>query len=392
MPDAPAVSVADDLSPSETLQLDKRFVRAFVIRRGSLTSHTAILARSLKIPSLIQCDIPLDPALQGKEAAVDGHDGTVYVEPNGDLRKTLEKRRAADCQAAQALEELRGKPAITRDGRRVELFANIGGVEDMEAALAGDAEGIGLFRSEFLYLGRKDLPGEEEQFEAYRRVIAGMGGRRVIIRTIDIGADKKADYLGLEAEENPALGCRGIRLCFDRPDVFLTQLRAIYRAAAFGKAAIMFPMISSLWELRRCKEAAAQAAEELVRQGNAAGKPELGIMIETPAAALIAGDLAREADFFSVGTNDLTQYTLAVDRQNEKLAPFMDPHHPAILRLLGMVVESAHEAGIRAGICGELAADPDLTGTFLKMGYDELSVSPAFILGLRGRIRAMDLS
>ncbi|MDR1898932.1 MAG: phosphoenolpyruvate--protein phosphotransferase, partial [Treponema sp.] len=385
----PSVVVAEDLSPSETLQLDKKLIRAFITRRGSTNSHTAILARTFKIPSLVQTDIPLDDGIDGRPMAVDGHEGFVYLEPDEETRQRLEARKRRDEEERRELEQVRGLPTVTRGGRKVELFANIGSVEDMEAALKEDAEGIGLFRSEFLYLGREDLPGEEEQFNAYRAVAEGMGGRKVVIRTMDIGADKQAAYLGLGKEENPALGYRAIRICFDRPDLFKTQLRAIYRASSYGKIAVMFPMITSLWELQHCKKTAAEVRQELSREGIVAGDVELGIMIETPAAALCAAELAREADFFSVGTNDLTQYTLAIDRQNEKLSRFMDTHHPALLRLLRMTVEGAHAGGIWAGICGELAADPEMTETLIEMGYDELSVSPAFILGTRKRIREM---
>jgi phosphotransferase system enzyme I (PtsI) len=387
----PSVVVAEDLSPSETLQLDKKLIRAFVTRKGSTNSHTAILARTLRIPSLVQAEIPLDDGVNGKAMAVDGHEGAVYVEPDGETRRRLEARQRRDEEDRLELERMRGLPTVTRGGRKVELFANIGGVEDMEAALHEDAEGIGLFRSEFLYLGRDDLPGEEEQFNAYRRVAEGMGGRKVVIRTMDIGADKQASYLGLEEEANPALGYRAIRICFDRPDLFRTQLRAIYRASSYGKIAVMFPMITSLWELQLCRKTAEEVRRELSAEGVTAGDVELGIMIETPAAALCAAELAQEADFFSVGTNDLTQYTLAIDRQNEKLGRFMDTHHPALLRLLRMTVEGAHAGGIWAGICGELAADPAMTETLIEMGYDELSVSPACILETRKRIRELNI-
>ncbi|MDR2245055.1 MAG: phosphoenolpyruvate--protein phosphotransferase [Treponema sp.] len=386
----PSVIVAEDLSPSETLQLDKKLIRAFVTRRGSTNSHTAILARTFKIPSLVQAEIPLDDDMNGRAMAVDGHEGAVYLEPDEETFKRLEARQRRDEEERRELERMRGLPTVTRDGRKLELFVNIGGVEDMEAALNEDAEGIGLFRSEFLYLGREAPPGEEEQFNAYRRVAEGMGGKKVVIRTMDIGADKQAAWLGLEEEANPALGCRAIRICFDRPDLFRTQLRAIYRASAYGKIAVMFPMITSLWELQQCRKTAEAVRRELSDEGVRTGDVELGIMIETPAAALCAAELAREADFFSVGTNDLTQYTLAIDRQNEKLDRFMDTRHPALLRLLRMIVEDAHKAGIWVGICGELAADPEMTGRLIEMGYDELSVSPAFVLKTRKRIREMN--
>jgi phosphotransferase system enzyme I (PtsI) len=320
---------------------------------------------------------------------VDGHRGILYLEPNEAIRSALAAQEARDREEEASLEALRGLPTVTRGGLRIELAANIGGVEDLEAVLANDAEGIGLFRSEFLYLGRQDYPDEDEQFAAYRAAAEVMKGKRVIVRTLDIGADKQAEYFGLEKEENPALGLRAIRLCFEQPEVFKTQLRAIYRASAYGKIAIMFPMITSLWELKRCKEFAAEARAELEAEGLSLGPVELGIMIETPAAALSADELAREADFFSVGTNDLTQYTLALDRQNARLEPFLDAHHPALIRLLKMTAESANKAGIWAGVCGELAADPQMTGLFLEMGYRELSVSPSFILGMRKRIREL---
>jgi phosphotransferase system enzyme I (PtsI) len=392
-PGVPSIVAADDLSPSEMLQFDKKYLQALVTRRGSLNSHTAILARTLKIPALVQvADISLDSRMNELPAVVDSHEGKVYFEPDEETKRGLEDLQRRDHEAALSLESFRGLPTITKDGHRIKLFANIGSVEDMESALSEDAEGIGLFRSEFLYLDRNDYPGEEDQFEVYRRVAERMGERKVIIRTMDIGADKKADYLGLEPEENPALGYRAIRICFAQPDMFKTQLRAIYRASAFGNIGIMFPMITSVWEVCRCKAAAAEAVKELTSCGIHTGIVELGIMVETPAAALISCELAQEVDFFSVGTNDLIQYTLAADRQNEKLAVFADPHHPAILRLLKMIAENAHEAGIWTGICGELAADPELTYEFLKMGYDELSVSPAFILELRKRIRNIELS
>jgi phosphotransferase system enzyme I (PtsI) len=393
---APSIVAADDLTPSDTLSLDKKLILAFVTRRGSTNSHTAILARILKIPSIVQANIPLNELtpdnFEGKEAAVDGHAGKCYLEPDETTRAALAARREKDLAETAELETLRGKETVTKDGRRIELAANIGGVEDIQAVLANDAEGIGLFRSEFLYLGKNTYPGEEEQFTAYKTVAEALKGKRVVIRTLDIGADKQAAYFGLDEEENPALGLRAIRLCFQRPDMFKTQLRAIYRASAFGKIAVMFPMIASVWELKKCKEFAALAREELAREGVKTGEVELGIMVETPAAAVCAEDLAKEADFFSVGTNDLTQYTLAVDRQNAALEPFADTHHPALLKLLAHIAESAHKAGIWAGICGELGADPEMTRKFLEMGYDELSMSPGFILGMRKRIREMDLS
>ncbi|MDR2470765.1 MAG: phosphoenolpyruvate--protein phosphotransferase [Treponema sp.] len=383
----PSVVIAEDLSPSDTLSLDKKLIRAFVTRQGSVNSHTAILARILKIPSIVQAGIPLDRAFDGRPAAVDGHTGKIYLEPDAETEQALKKKEEADRAEEKNLLALKGLPTVTRGGKKIELAANIGGVEDLDSVVENDAEGIGLFRSEFLYLGRKDYPGEEEQFAAYKAAAEALGGKRVVIRTLDIGADKQAEYFGLPKEENPALGYRAVRICLDRTDMFKTQLRALYRAAAFGKVAVMFPMITSVWELRKCKELAAEAKRELADRGVPAGEMELGIMVETPAAALCAGDLAKEAAFFSVGTNDLTQYTLAIDRQNAHLEKYLDTRHPALLALLKMIVDAAHREGIWAGICGELAADGEMTEAFLSMGYDELSVSPAFILGLRKRIR-----
>jgi phosphotransferase system enzyme I (PtsI) len=384
-----SIIIADDLSPSETVQLDKSLVRAFVIRHGSSNSHTAILARTLRLPSLIQANLPVDAKFNACFAAVDSHNGKLYIEPDEATIRTLESLRDNDKKEEAELEKLRGLSSTTEDGVEVCLCANIGGPEDLEAVLTNDAEGIGLFRSEFLYLSRDNYPSEDEQFKAYRSVAEGMKGRPVIIRTLDIGADKKIPYFDLAPEENPALGFRAIRICFERIDVFKTQLRALYRASAFGNISIMFPMIASLWELRRCKEIAAQVREELAGEGIAFEKVPLGIMIETPAAALISDELAKEADFFSVGTNDLTQYTLAVDRQNEKLSSFSDPHHPALLKLLQLTAESAQRAGIMAGICGELASDPALTEFFVQVGFRELSVSPGFILKTRQKIRSI---
>ncbi|MCL1813766.1 MAG: phosphoenolpyruvate--protein phosphotransferase [Treponema sp.] len=386
----PSIVIAEDLTPSDTLSLDKKLIRAFVTRKGSPQSHTAILARILKIPSIVQADINLNKEFDGKIAAVDGHAGIVYIEPDEATNKKLNQQEETDRAEEKSLETLRGLPTITKSGKKIELAANIGSVEDLQAVIDNDAEGIGLFRSEFLYMGRNNYPGEEEQFNAYKAAAEALKGKRVIIRTLDIGADKQAAYFGLPGEENPALGYRAVRICLDRTDMFKTQLRALYRAAAFGRIAVMFPMIASVWELKRCKELAAEAKAEVTKSGKIAGDIELGIMVETPAAALCADDLAKEAAFFSVGTNDLTQYTLAIDRQNADLEKYLDTHHPALIKLLEMIAESAHRAGIWAGICGELASDPEMTATFVKMGYDELSVSPVFILGLRKRIREME--
>lgn len=383
----PGILIADDLTPSETVQLDKEKILAFVTRFGSSNSHTAILARVMNIPSLVQTDIDITTELDGKLMVVDGFSGNYYVEPDeATLAELQEKQRKAK-NYKDELEKYRGMPSVTKKGHKVNLFANIGSVEDLKYVLDGDAEGIGLLRSEFLYLGRDTFPTEEELFEKYKTVIDTMNGKRVVIRTLDIGADKQVDYFNLEHEENPALGYRGIRICLKQKDIFRTQMRAIYRASAFGPVSIMFPMIISVDEVKEIKQFCLEIRSELDGEGYRYGDDtELGIMIETPAAAIMSEELAKEVDFFSVGTNDLTQYTLAIDRQNAKLDCFYDPHHPAILRLLEMVAKNAHKAGIWIGICGELGADPTLTKTFLQMGYDELSVSPSRILELRKNI------
>jgi phosphotransferase system enzyme I (PtsI) len=386
----PSVVIAEDLTPSDTLSLDKKMISAFVTRKGSTTSHAAILARILKIPYIVQSAIPLEKELDGKKTAVDAHNGIIYIEPDDITNKKLTIQKDADNAEEKALEALRGLPTVTRSGKKIELAANIGSVEDLQSVLDNDAEGIGLFRSEFLYMSRNNYPSEEEQFNAYKTVAEKLNGKRVVIRTMDIGADKMVSYFGLPKEENPALGYRAIRICLDRTDMFKTQLRALYRAAAFGNIAVMFPMIASVWELKRCKELALESKAELEKEGKKTGAIELGIMVETPAAAICADELAKEAAFFSVGTNDLTQYTLAIDRQNSDLDKYLDTHHPAVLKLLKNIAESAHKAGIWVGICGELASDPEMTASFLEMGYDELSVSPAFILGLRKQIREME--
>jgi len=384
----PTVVVADDLSPSETLAMDKSKIRAFVIRKGSENSHTAILSRSMGIPCIIQANFDsLDPEMDGKEMIVDGANGVCYLCPDEEIKAEMLKKMQEETAAKEQYESVRGLPTITMGGKRIRLYSNIGEPDDVDSVIANDSEGVGLFRSEFLYLGKGKFPTEDELFEAYRSVVQRLEGKQVVIRTLDIGADKQADYFKLDDEENPALGLRGIRLCLERPELFRTQLRAIYRASSYGNLAIMFPMISSIWEVRRCKEIAHDVCKEL---GMDAGKVELGIMIETPAAALCSDELAKEVDFFSVGTNDLSQYTLAVDRQNSKLESFYDPHHPAILKLLRMVAKAAKANGIWAGICGELAADPALTSTFIEMGYDELSVSPSFTLSMRKRIRELE--
>ncbi len=378
------IIVADDLAPSETIQLDREKVLAFVTRKGSTNSHTAILARTMNIPALVLT--PVAEEINGKEAIVDGFTGTVILEPDEDVRREYEEKQQQEAHRRELLERLKGKPAITEDGKEIKLYANIGGVKDVAAVLQNDAAGIGLFRSEFLYLQNQDYPTEEEQFKAYKTVAEMMAGKKVIIRTLDIGADKKVDYFQLDEEDNPALGYRAIRICLTRPEIFRTQLRALLRASAFGNIAIMLPMITSLWEVQKAKEIIADVKKELTEQGISYKDVEVGVMIETPAAVMIADDLAKEVDFFSIGTNDLTQYTLAIDRQNEHLDTFYNAHHPAVLRMIGMVAESAHKAGIWAGICGELGADLELTETFVKMGIDELSVSPSMVLPVRDKI------
>lgn len=385
--DEPVIVAADDLTPSETVKMDKNKILAFVTARGSSNSHTAILARSMNLPALVNTGLEAGESLNGKIGVVDGFHGEFLVEPEPELLDQMIHRKNQWVADLEALEQLKGKDNAASDGRRIDIFANIGKVEDAEAALEADAGGIGLFRSEFLYLGRDSFPTEEEQFSSYKAVLEKMGDKKVIIRTLDIGADKKVDYFCLEEEENPALGYRAIRICLDRPEIFITQLRAIFRASVYGRAAIMFPMIVSVNEIRRIKEIVGQVKKSLSQEGYPIKEVELGIMIETPAAALISDRLAREVDFFSIGTNDLTQYTLAVDRQNQKLESTCDTHHPAILKLIQMTVENAHRAGIWAGICGELAADTDLTETFLSMGVDELSVSPSSVLKVRKAVR-----
>ena len=378
-----SIIVADDLAPSETVQLDKDMVLSFVTVHGLPNSHTAILARTMAIPALVGVSLTLDGAVDGKLGIVDGTEGKLYVDPDEDTLRRMKRRKQEEAEQKELLQTLRGRENVTLDGKKVMLYANIGNLKDLAAVLQNDAGGIGLFRSEFIYLERDDYPTEEEQFQIYKQAAEAMAGKRVIIRTLDIGADKQCDYFQMEHEENPALGCRAIRICLMRPEVFKTQLRALFRASAYGKVAIMYPMITSVKEVKRIREIAASVKAELSGQGIEFGDPEQGIMIETPAAALISDELAKEADFFSIGTNDLTQYTLAVDRQNTKLDEFYDSHHPAIRRMISMVVENAHRAGIWAGICGELGADQSVTREFLAMGVDELSVSPESILSIR---------
>lgn len=381
--DEPKIIVAEDLAPSETVQLDKDKVLSFVTVKGSLNSHTAILARTMAIPALVNASVPLESEIDGRLGIVDGVNGTFYVDPDEETLAEMKKRQEEDLSRKQLLLTLKGKENVTLDGQKVMLYANIGNIKDLATVIQNDAGGIGLFRSEFIYLEKEDFPTEEEQFQIYRQVAQTMAGKRVIIRTLDIGADKQCDYFHMEHEENPALGCRAIRICLTRPEIFKTQLRALFRASAFGKIAIMYPMITSVQEVRKIKEIVEEVKAELTTQGVEFGNPEQGIMIETPAAAIISDDLAKEVDFFSIGTNDLSQYTMAIDRQNPQLDLFFDPHHPAVLRMISLVVENAHKAGIWAGICGELGADQSLTKEFLAMGVDELSVSPGSILPLR---------
>ncbi len=392
--DDKAIVCADDLAPSETVSLDKDKVLAFVTAYGSSNSHTAILARNMNIAAVIGAGSEfLEGIRDGDMMIVDGHTGEIFVDPDEETMARLEAKQAEDIRKKQLLQELKGKENVTLDGRSVKIYANIGGVGGIGAVLANDAGGIGLFRSEFLYLESEDYPTEEQQFAAYKKVLESMAGKKVIIRTLDIGADKQIGYFGLDKEENPALGFRAIRICLTRPGIFKTQLRALFRASAFGNLGIMFPMITSVPEVEKCLEMCAEVKRELTEEGIAFNEnTEIGIMIETPAAAVISDKLAPMVDFFSVGTNDLTQYTLACDRQNAKLEAFVDTHHEAVLRLIEMSAKNAHENGAWIGICGELAADLTLTETFLRMGIDELSVSAPFVLPLREKVRSIDLS
>ena len=385
----PSVIVADDLSPSETVQMDKEKILAFVTVHGSTNSHTAILARMMNIPALIGVPMKPDELKNGMTAVVDGFSGQVIFEPDETVKAETKKRIEEEAEKQKLLQELKGKENVTLDGRRIHIYANIGSVGDMGYVLENDAGGIGLFRSEFLYLGRNDFPTEEEQFQAYRQAAQMMAGKKVIIRTLDIGADKQVDYFQLGQEDNPAMGYRAIRICLKQPEIFKVQLRALLRAAVYGNLSIMYPMITSTEEVKRIYEIVAEVEEELKKQGVQYRIPEQGIMIETPAAVMISDRLAELVDFFSIGTNDLTQYTLAIDRQNERLDDFYNPHHEAILRMIQMVVENAHKCGKWAGICGELGADPTLTEQFVRMGVDELSVAPSMILKLRKIVREM---
>ena len=385
--DEPVIVVAEDLAPSETVQMDKEKLLAFVTRLGSANSHTAILARTMNIPALIEVDIKEE--WNGKMAVVDGYTGTFYIDPDEDILKKMQEKKEEDIKARELLQELKGKEDITVDGKHIKLYANIGGVKDVTSVLANDAVGIGLFRSEFLYLEADNYPDEEAQFQAYKTVAENMAGKKVIVRTLDIGADKQVDYFNLDHEENPAMGYRAIRICLDRRDIFRTQLRALLRASAYGNIGIMYPMIISVDEVKEIKKIVESIKAELTEKGIEYGEVEQGIMIETPAAVMISDLLAEEVDFFSIGTNDLTQYTLAIDRQNSKLDNIYDSHHPAVLRMIQKTIENGHKAGCWVGICGELGADMTLTETFLKMGIDELSVSPTFVLPIRKLIREM---
>lgn len=390
--DEPVIMVAEDLAPSETVQMDKSKILSFVTQKGSVNSHTAILARTMGIPALIGSDIVIDESLNGKLAVVDGTNGVVYIEPDEATLSVMQEEQRKDNEKKALLQELKGKEDVTLDGKKIKLYSNIGNIKDLANVIANDAAGIGLFRSEFIYLESDTFPTEEEQFNIYRTVAESMAGKPVIIRTLDIGADKQCDYFELDKEDNPALGLRAIRICLTRPEIFKTQLRALYRASAYGNISIMYPMIISEQEVDKIKVIENEVKAELTEQGIEFGNPKSGIMIETPAAVIMSRQLAKKVDFFSIGTNDLTQYTLAIDRQNTKLDDFYDAHHPAILAMIRMVVENAHAEGIWSGICGELGADTTLTEEFLKMGVDELSVSAGKVLAVRKVIRETRIS
>lgn len=391
--DEPCILYADDLTPSETIQMDTKKILGFVTKEGTPTSHTAILARALGVPAIVATGTEVDNSFDGKTAVIDGFSGTVYLDPTPGILAVMKEKQDQSIRLKELLQQLKGLPSETVDGHRVEVAANVSSASDLAAVLKNDAEGIGLFRSEFIYMGRDTLPSEEEQFNIYKLAIETMAGKRVIIRTLDIGADKEASAFHLPKEENPALGMRAIRICLKRPEIFKTQLRAILRASAFGKAAIMFPLITSVWEVWKAREILDEVRMELDKKGIAYDHHmEVGIMVETPAAALISDKLAKEVDFFSIGTNDLSQYTLVVDRTSRVLSDFFNPHHPAVLKLIQMTVENAHKAGIWVGMCGELGSDLSITETFLRMGVDEFSVAPYSVLPLRKQIRSIDLS
>ena len=391
--DEPCILYADDLTPSETIQMDTKKILGFVTKEGTPTSHTAILARALGVPAIVATSTEVDDSFDGKTAVIDGFSGTVYLDPTPGILAVMKEKQDQSIRLKELMQQLKGLPSETVDGHRVEVAANVSSASDLAAVLKNDAEGIGLFRSEFIYMGRDTLPSEEEQFNIYKLAIETMAGKRVIIRTLDIGADKEASAFHLPKEENPALGMRVIRICLKRPEIFKTQLRAILRASAFGKAAIMFPLITSVWEVWKAREILDEVRMELDKKGIAYDHHmEVGIMVETPAAALISDKLAKEVDFFSIGTNDLSQYTLVVDRTSRVLSDFFNPHHPAVLKLIQMTVENAHKAGIWVGMCGELGSDLSITETFLRMGVDEFSVAPYSVLPLRKQIRSIDLS
>lgn len=391
--DEPCILYADDLTPSETIQMDTGKILGFVTKEGTPTSHTAILARALGVPAIVATGAEVDDSYDGNTAVIDGFSGTVYLDPTPGILAVMKEKQDQSIRLKDLLQQLKGLPSETADGHRVEVAANVSSASDLAAVLKNDAEGIGLFRSEFIYMGRDTLPSEEEQFNIYKLAIETMAGKRVIIRTLDIGADKEASAFHLPKEENPALGMRAIRICLKRPEIFKTQLRAILRASAFGKAAIMFPLITSVWEVWKAKEILDEVKMELDKKGIAYDHHmEVGIMVETPAAALISDKLAKEVDFFSIGTNDLSQYTLVVDRTSRVLSDFFNPHHPAVLKLIQMTVENAHKEGIWVGMCGELGSDLSITETFLRMGVDEFSVAPYSVLPLRKQIRSIDLS
>lgn len=387
----PAILVAEDLAPSETVRLDKSLLLGMITRQGSSNSHTAILARSMNLPAIIQCK-EIDESWEGRLGIIDGYNSKVYVDPEEELLQELTAKMQEDEKKRALLEELKGQENVTKDGTKIKLYANIGGPSDLGMVQENDAGGVGLFRSEFVYLNSKDYPTEEQQFTAYKQAVETLAPKQVVIRTCDIGADKMVEYMDLGDEDNPALGFRAIRIGLSRKDFFKTQLRALLRASAFGNLAIMFPMIISKWELEEAKKLLAECREELLKEGVTIGEYQVGIMIETPAAVLCADELAEACDFFSIGTNDLTQYTLAIDRQNAKLEPFLDTHHPAVLKAIRMTVEAGHRHGIWVGICGELGADMTLTETFLRMGVDELSVNPKSILPIRKVVRELDLN
>ncbi len=390
--DSPMIVVADDLSPSQTVRMDKEKILGFVTIHGSVNSHTAILARMMNIPALMGVPVDLGRLYTGMQAVVDGFEGNVIFQPDDGQRQQAKRRMTEEKEKLHLLEDLKGKETVTIDGRSICLYANIGSVDDIQTVLENDGEGIGLFRSEFLYLGRDDFPGEEEQFQAYKQAAQRMDGKKVIIRTLDIGGDKQADYFNLEKEDNPAMGYRAIRICLKQPDIFKTQLRALFRAAVFGNISVMYPMITAVEEVKQIFEIGREAGQELEAAKIPYRYPEQGIMIETPAAVMISDELAELVDFFSIGTNDLTQYTLAVDRQNENLDDFYNPHHKAVLRMIQMVADNAHKHGIWAGICGELGADTELTEEFVRMGLDELSVAPSMLLKIRKKVRELNIT